>query len=114
MTAPPARTARSHDEPLGPALGDDRHAIAGLHAQLAEPERDIADRSKNSLLDMPAIVAPAHASHQERFRDPAQDVKWQVRDRLHVDLRLFRCRNSTGHGQIIVGTRRSQVAGRSR
>ena len=97
-------------EPLRPALGDDRHAIARLHTHLAKPERDIANGFEELLARQAGDLAAAHAPHHQRLRDPPQDMEWQVRDRLNVDLGLFRNGDGECHGRIIVGSRWSAVA----
>ena len=75
-------------QPLGPALGDDRDAIACRHAQRAErPSERSRIRSNNSLLDSHRSRPPA-AADEHRLRKPPHHVKRQVGDGVDVDVGL--------------------------
>ena len=75
------------DQPLGPALGHDRDAIAGATPSAPSPSDRSRMRSKKSLLEIAVDPVRAAAPDQQGILKPARDVKRQVGDGVEVDRR---------------------------
>ena len=86
---PPAGEDRQiRHQPLGPALGDDRDAIAGANPERAQPERQVADALEDLLArERVDPVRPAATDQLWILRTCPRHVKRQVGDGLDVDLR---------------------------
>ena len=72
-------------QPLGPALGDNRDAVARRDPERPQPERQVPDALEEFLARQ--LVDPVRPAAADQFRilEPARDVKRQVGDRLEVD-----------------------------
>ena len=68
------------EQPFRPALRHDRHAIAGTHAERAQPQREIAEPFEPFLCGLAADVPVADLSDEQRLRIPAADVKGKIGD----------------------------------
>jgi hypothetical protein len=78
-------------DPLRPALGDDRHAVAGRDTERGQSERDLADPLEHFARAHAVDRLSAAAADGDRLDEASVVVEWQVGDRPNVGGRL-------GHG----------------